>query len=145
MAQRTIGAPAILEALARIGYATRGAVYLFVGLLAVAAALSETRPPSMSGALASVDRLPGGWLLLLAVALGMCALGVWRAVQALLDLRGCGWHAGGLLQRAGILGEAAVYAGLGILAAFVALTHNTEAREKSERRRHSSSPGRRGS
>jgi hypothetical protein len=114
-------APAILEGLARVGHATRGLVYLLVGVLAMASALSERVPPNLAGAFSVIERLPGGWLLLLAIALGLCAFGSWRAMQALLDLRGFGWQAKGLLRRTALLVEASAYAGLGFLAIVMSL------------------------
>lgn len=67
--------PEMLEGLARIGHATRGLVYSFLGVLAMASALNEARPPSLAGSFSIIGRLPGGWVLLLAIALGLCALG----------------------------------------------------------------------
>jgi hypothetical protein len=120
-----VPAPAILEGLARIGHATRGLVYLLVGILAMASAPSERVPPNLAGAFSVIDRLPGGWLLLLAVALGLCALGSWRFMQALLDLNGCGWHPKGLLRRAALLLEGVAYAGIGSLAVVMSLRQDT--------------------
>ena len=73
-----------------------------------------------------IDHLPGGWVLVLTVALGLGALGGWRLMQALLDLKGCGWHAKGLFRRAGTLIEAALYAGLALLATVISMSRNTE-------------------
>jgi hypothetical protein len=41
-------------------------------------------------------------------------------------LEGCGWRLKGILQRAGSLIEAVLYAGLGVLATVIALSQNTE-------------------
>lgn len=128
--RNTTFGPEMLGGLARSGHATRGLVYVFLGVLAMASALSETRPPSLAGAFSIIDHLPGGWLLLLAIALGLCALGAWRLIQALLDLNGCGWHAKGLLRRAGSLIETILYAGLGLLAVTISLSRNTEVSNK---------------
>ena len=128
--RNTMFGPEVLQGLARVGHATRGLVYLFLGVLAMASALRDTRPPSLAGAFSIIDHLPGGWLLLLVVALGLCALGAWRLMQALLDLKGCGWHVEGLLRRAGLLIETVLYAGLGLLATVISLTRNTEVSEE---------------
>lgn len=114
-----------LEVLARVGHASRGIVYVLLGLLAVTSTLNETRPPSLSRAFSVIDELPGGWLLLLAVAVGLCAYGAWRVLEALLDLQGCGWRAKGLLRRAGSLVEGISYAGLGLFAAIISISRNT--------------------
>ena len=116
-----------MKGFARADHATRGLIYLVLGGLAAASALSETRPPSMAGAFSILDHLPGGWLLVLAVAFGLGALGGWRLMQALLDLKGCGWHALGLLRRAGLLAETALYGGLALVAAAISMSRNTEA------------------
>jgi hypothetical protein len=122
----------VLEGLARVGHATRGLVYVLLGVLAMAAALSEARPPSLGGAFSIIDKLPGGWFLLLAIALGLCAYAGWRLMQALLDLRGCGWHAKGLVRRAGMLVEVVLFAGFGLLAAVIALDRSTRIRQEVE-------------
>lgn len=140
--RNTIFGAEILEGLARVGHATRGLIYVFLGLLAMASALSDSRPPSLAGAFSIVDHLPGGWFLLLAVALGLFAYGGWRGMQALLDLTRCGWHARGLLRRAGMLAQAILYAGLGVLAAVISLSRNTEVRDQTWGEAHSPSPGR---
>lgn len=126
MVGNTIFGPKILDGLARVGHATRGLVYLFLGVLATVSALNKARPPSLAGAFSIIDHLPGGWIVLLATALGLCALSGWRLTQALLDLQGCGWRLKGLVQRAGSLIEAVLYAGPGVLATVIALSQNTK-------------------
>lgn len=130
MIRKTLFGSQMLEGLARIGHATRGVVYLFLGLLATTAALGSTRPPNLAGAFSIIDHLPGGWVLLLAVALGLCAYAGWRLTQALLDLPGYGWHVQGLLRRVGMLFEALLYTGIGTLASIISLSGNREIREE---------------
>jgi hypothetical protein len=110
-----------LEGLARVGYAARGVVYLLVGWLAAASAFSESRPPSIGGALSAVSELPAGWLLVAAISAGLFSYALWRLVQAALDLNGKGWDGKGLLRRGGMLVDALVHAGFGFLAGAVAL------------------------
>jgi hypothetical protein len=110
-----------LEGLARVGYAARGIVYLLVGWLAAASAFSEARPPSIGGALSAVSDLPAGWLLVAAISVGLFAYALWRLVQAVLDLNGKGWDGKGLLRRGGMLADALVHAGFGLLAGTAAL------------------------
>ena len=111
--------PSMLRAVARIGYATYGLLHLILGLLAISAALIETRPPSLTGAFSSVDALPGGWVLLLAIAGGLFAYSGWWLMQAVLDLGAFGAHVKGLFRRAVMLWRAALYAGFGLLAAVI--------------------------
>ena len=71
--------------IARIGYAAKGVVYVLVGWIAITAGLQSGSPEGSSGALASLTDEQGGRLMLMAIAIGLLAHVVWRAVQALLD------------------------------------------------------------
>lgn len=117
-----------LRPLARIGYATHGLIYLFMGLLAMAAAVSESRPSSLGGTFSIIDDLPGGWGVLLTLALGLCAYACWRGLDALLDVSRHGWGVIGLLRRAGRLVEAFFYAGMGLVAAAIAVDRSPRIR-----------------
>ena len=88
-----------LQWLARLGYGTRGIVYLVLGWLATTAALSDTRPPSLRGALATILEHRFGWLALAALAGGLFGYAAWRTAQAVLDLGAVGTGARGLAAR----------------------------------------------
>lgn len=71
--------------IARVGYAAKGVVYLLVGWIAIKAGMASGSPEGSSGALASLADEKGGQLMLMAIAVGLLAHVIWRAVQALLD------------------------------------------------------------
>ncbi len=103
-------------AVARLGLATKGAVYLLIGALALGAATGS------GGAVADNKRAvhvigaqPHGRAILFAVAIGFAAYALWRALEALLDLEGRrGWKA--VVRRIGVAVSAAVYGGLAAMA-----------------------------
>ncbi len=102
-----------LEWIARLGYATRGAVYVLLGLVV----LVTGRGQSTVSVVEAVRLLPLGTLLLVILALGLFGYGLFRTYEAMLDLerRGDGWRG-----RSARIGRA--LGGLGYwLLAFVAL------------------------
>jgi hypothetical protein len=91
----------MLERLARLGYASIGAVYIIVGLLAAMAGLGEggsTR--GQQGAFAFLLRQPFGRVMLAAIALGMAGYTLWRLVGAMTDTERHGSGAKGVAARA---------------------------------------------
>jgi hypothetical protein len=107
----------VLQWVARLGYWARGITYLAVGWLAILAVLSDTQTPTLKGAFTAIVEQPVGWLLLALLAGRLILHGVWRSIQAVLDLHGAGGGLKELTKRAGSLVSAALYAGLGLLAA----------------------------
>jgi hypothetical protein len=101
---------------ARIGLATKGAVYLLIGALAVGAATgSGGAVADNKRAVHVISAQPHGHAMLLAVAIGFAAYALWRALEALLDLDGRrGWK--GVVRRVGFAVSAAVYGGLAAMA-----------------------------
>jgi Domain of Unknown Function (DUF1206) len=74
-----------IEWLARIGYASRGLVYILAGLFSLSAAIEGGRSAGPKGALANVIQVPFGDILLYCIALGLICFGVWRTTQAIYD------------------------------------------------------------
>lgn len=70
---------------ARTGIAARALVYLMVGALVMEMAIAghSSAPADTQGALAVVDRLPGGQVFLGALAAGLAAYATFRVVQSL--------------------------------------------------------------
>ena len=91
------------KGLARLGYASRGVVYLIVGSFAVLAAFGSGRTTDTKGALTSLMGGPWGIALLALVALGLLAFAAWRAVQGIADADGHGRDGKGLVIRGGLL------------------------------------------
>jgi hypothetical protein len=105
-----------LEPLARVGYATKGAVYLIVGGLALLAASGEGgKVTGSEGAVKTLGQQPFGQLLLLAAAGGLVAYAGWRLVQAILDLQPKDGALGAFV-RAGFVVSALMHGALALLA-----------------------------
>lgn len=75
-----------VEKLARVGYAAKGAVYVLVGGLAVAAAVgSGGQTTGSSGAMSSIADSTLGRIVLGLIALGLVGYVIWGVVRALRD------------------------------------------------------------
>ena len=102
-----------LERAARFGYVVKGALYLLMGGLAVAVATQRggalTNP---QGAIATVAGLPYGHVLLILVAIGLAAYGLWGLVRAIFDPLGRGHRPSGLADRLGYLISGCFYTSL---------------------------------
>lgn len=111
---RTAGRPWV-EPLARFGYAARGVVYAFIGVLAVQAAFfgrGETTGPE--GAIQTIaDKSK---LLLVLIAIGLFGYALWRFVQGILDPENKGRDAKGLVKRGAMIASGVAYAGFALLA-----------------------------
>ena len=110
----------------RLGFVTRGAVYLIVGWLALRAAVGVgTAATDKQGALEAIAQQREGAILLGVVAGGLLAYAAWSLVRAVFDPERRGHRAGGLLARAGIGLAGLSYAGLAFAAARLALGSDT--------------------
>lgn len=101
-----------VPALARLGYAAKGVVYLIIGFIAFRAATAAGSPEGATGALESLVDESGGQLLLMVVALGLLAHVAWRLVQALLDPEHHARDAKHIALRAFYLLSAVIYGSL---------------------------------
>jgi len=115
--KRAAGSPA-LRLLERLGYATRGALYSVMGLLALGIALriggGETT--DLSGSLVFLVSNPFGKLLLIIMAIGLTAYSLWGFIRAIYDPLHRGSDATGYMARLGFVTSAVSYAALVILA-----------------------------
>jgi hypothetical protein len=113
-AARTAGRPWV-EPLARFGYAARGVVYAFIGVLAVQAAFfgrgQTTGPQGAIQSIAEQSRL-----LLVLIAIGLFGYALWRFVQGVFDPENKGRDAKGLVKRGAMVASGVAYAGLALLA-----------------------------
>jgi hypothetical protein len=101
----------LMEALTRIGYGTRGLIYITMGLLAVQVALGKGGAlASPLGAIAKIGKQPGGMVLLWVVLLGLISYSLWGVVRAVFDPLHKGNDMKGLIARAGFLASAFGYA-----------------------------------
>jgi hypothetical protein len=100
-----------LEAATRIGFAARGIMYGLIGYLA----LRSGRTEDGAGIIHYLDS-GAGRLLLLAMAAGFLAYGLWRLLDAWTGASGQGTDTKGMAMRAGAGISGLVHVGLGILA-----------------------------
>ena len=116
------GDSASLELLARAGLIAYGVVHLLIGWLAVQIAWSASASKSAdtSGALKTLASQPFGKILLWLVAVGLVALALWQASEAIWGYRN---RAGAKRVRKQVTSGAmaVIYAALGVSAASVAL------------------------
>ena len=111
-----------MERLARLGYATEGAVYALIGVLAAGAAFGPGgRATGQRGAFELVAESPFGSVLLGLIAVGFLGYALWRSVQAITDPDGEGTDVKALGKRVGYGVSALVYAGLAFSAAGLVL------------------------
>ena len=113
-AARAAGRPWV-EPLARFGYAARGVVYAFIGVLAIQAAFfgrGQTTGPE--GAIYKIAEQSK--MLLVLIAIGLFGYALWRFVQGILDPENKGNDAKGLVKRGAMVASGVIYAGLALLA-----------------------------
>lgn len=107
----------ILEHLARLGYASRGVVYVIVGFFAALAAFG--RGGDTMGSKDALDNLitqPFGKILLIGVVIGLFGYAIWRFMQSALDADQHGNSAKGLVIRGGLLSSAITHTLLAVYA-----------------------------
>ncbi|PVM87181.1 DUF1206 domain-containing protein [Caulobacter endophyticus] len=103
----------LLERMARLGYAARGAVYIGLGCLAMLAALDVVpRARGATAMLAAWAAWPPGVVLIAIVAAGLAGFAAWRSLQAVFDADRHGNSPKAFAIRAGQALSGAIYAGL---------------------------------
>lgn len=111
-----------IDPLARVGFATKGFVYIIIGVLAVQAAMNAGgAAEGARGAILSIADEPFGQILIAVTALGLFGYALWRFVEALVDPRHKGTDAKGIAQRTGYVVSGVIYLGLAIWSAYIAL------------------------
>ncbi|MFA0961747.1 DUF1206 domain-containing protein [Roseivirga sp. BDSF3-8] len=99
-----------VENFARFGYIAKGAVYVMIGGLTVAAAFNYGgQKAGKMTVFKFIDGVPGGSILLGILALGLLAYAVWRFVQASRDTENEGSDAKGIAKRLGYLVSGIMY------------------------------------
>lgn len=118
MTTRTVAAEAEAQsnrpwfrALSRAGMAARGAIFLIIGILAIAVATdSGGTTTDQEGALAVLARQRFGEALLLLLAIGLACYALWRIAQGIIDTDDKGDDASGFAVRATKVGSGISYA-----------------------------------
>lgn len=104
-----------IEKAARVGFATKGFVYIIIGVVSILAALgNSSQAIGPSAALGVVAEKPFGRTLLYLAAIGLFGYMIWRLIDAIQDASGRGSDSKGLAVRAATAFKGLVYAGLGI-------------------------------
>ncbi len=105
--------------LARLGYGSRGLVYLIVGGLALLDAVGTVGQESVDskGALEKIIAQPFGQTLLSIVAVGLLGYSLWRLIQAVADPDDHGTGPKGVAVRGGLLVSCITHVGLAVFAA----------------------------
>jgi Domain of Unknown Function (DUF1206) len=102
-----------MERFARLGYATEGAMYTLIGVLAAGVAFGVGgRATGQQGALEIVAGSPFGGVLVGLIALGFLGYALWRGIQAIADPDGEGTDLKAVGKRIGYGVSALVYAAL---------------------------------
>jgi amino acid transporter len=118
-----------MRALARLGLAAHGAVYVLIGVLAVLLAFGDrSKETDQQGALQELAQNTGGWALLLVIAVGLAAYALWRFTQAAL---GSG-DGDGAKERAKDAGRGVAYAALAVSAFTVVVNGRAQSQSKSQ-------------
>ncbi|MFG6504220.1 DUF1206 domain-containing protein [Microbacterium sp. P05] len=108
-----------LLVLARVGFVANGVVHILLGTIVLAVAFGGGGQPDQAGAFEALASAPFGAVALWACAIGLWALGLWRALQALASR---GSDTGDRLKSAASNGgQAIAYFAVGGVAASVAL------------------------
>jgi hypothetical protein len=102
-----------IEKLARLGYATKGVVYVLIGVLAGATALQARHASTdAEGAFIAVLSQPFGGLLIAGVGIGLIAYSAWRFAQGWFDAEGKGADGRGIGARLSYAASGLIHAGL---------------------------------
>ncbi|MBK1853054.1 DUF1206 domain-containing protein [Marinobacter sp. 1-4A] len=113
----------LLTLVARLGYASRGIVYLLIGGLATLAAVDQGgKTTGSKGALAQLLTAPMGNVLLGTLALGLISYALWRCVQAFTDTDHHGKSPKGLTIRTSLAISAITHMLLAVFAIKLVLT-----------------------
>ncbi|NJK88501.1 MAG: DUF1206 domain-containing protein [Myxococcales bacterium] len=104
-----------MEKLMRVGFFTKGVVYLILGVLAASAALgSGGQVTGSKGAISVLGSQPFGTFLLWLVGFGLAAYALWRLASAIIDPENEGSDAKGIAKRVGYLVSGILHTALAV-------------------------------
>lgn len=108
-----------LRTLARGGYAANGVVHALIGVIVLTIAFGARGESDQAGAFLAIAGAPLGFVALWALALLLCALGIWHVLEGVIVSRASDVKKWGV--RVSEWGQAVVFIALGVIAASVAL------------------------
>lgn len=119
-----------IERAARLGYLTKGVLYVMLGALSIRAAWEGGRAAGSEEAARKTASQPFGTVLVAAIGLGLLGYAVWKALQAIYDTEnhGTGWK--GLAQRAGYATSSVIHLGLAWTCAGLAMGAGEQGRRQ---------------
>lgn len=103
-----------IDRMARFGLASRGFIWVLLGLLALNIAMGERSRADKQGAFAAIKDQPLGSALLGLLALGFAAYAIWRLAQAIAGHRESSKTLAKWAKRAASLGRAVLYGSLAV-------------------------------
>lgn len=106
--------------LARVGFATRGVVYVLLGYLALTTARHADVDDGAGDAFAVIAGIPGGSLALYLAAAGLVGYALYRLSCAFFDIERKGSDTKGVAQRIGYFASAVVHTAMAWTAARIA-------------------------
>lgn len=105
----------VMVALARLGYAVKGVMYIVIGVLAAFLGLGHGGSATdQRGALGAINDLPFGKFLLIVMTIGLFGFGLWSVIQGVFDTEGEGKKAKGIIARIGYAAVGVAYIVLGV-------------------------------
>jgi hypothetical protein len=112
-AQHAATSPVVV-ALARLGYAVKGILYIVIGVLAILLAIGHGgKATDQRGAIGAIASLPFGRFILIVMVIGLFGFGLWSIFQGILDTDGHGTNAKGIIARIGYAAVGVAYIILG--------------------------------
>lgn len=105
----------VVVALARLGYAVKGVLYIVIGVLAALLAAGHGGSATdQRGAIGAISDLPFGKFLLIIMTIGLFGFGLWSIIQGVFDTEGEGKKAKGIIARIGYAAVGVAYILLGV-------------------------------
>lgn len=110
-----------LERLARLGFLSRGVVYVLIAWLAARAAFLRRHPSGTRGAMHALLNAPTGHVVVALLAVGLIGYATWRFMDAILDPERKGTDVKGLAKRGAYFSTAVIYVGMAATAVRLAI------------------------
>lgn len=126
-----------IERSARLGYASKGLVYMIAGALTGAAGVGVGGDGADRGeAFSFILRQPFGRAVLMVIVVGLCGYAVWRVISAITDSERRGRDAKGLAIRAGGLVRGLFYGAVALEVVSLVLRQRSDDSGSDEQARH---------